>query len=215
MDDADICDGSSESLLVKVIDMPWAATNALRRLLALPYARVYFWLCGVTWGRRWRVFGTPMIQRFRGSIIEIGNGVSLRSWRSSNPLASGKPITLSTRSTDAVIRIGCDVDITSVTIVAAQLIVVGDRTVIGANSVVIDTDFHPLDPALRRRLSEGGATRPVVIEDDVFIGAGCLILKGVRLGRGCVIGAGSVVTRDVPSGAIVGGNPARPLAGDS
>jgi acetyltransferase-like isoleucine patch superfamily enzyme len=73
----------------------------------------------------------------------------------------------------------------------------------------MDTDFHPLDPERRRNDPLDGATRPVVIEDDVFIGMNSLILKGVRLGKGCVIGAGSVVTHDVPAGAVAAGNPAR------
>lgn len=52
---------------------------------------------------------------------------------------------------------------------------------------------------------------PVVIEDDVWLGAGVIVLPGVRLGRGCVIGAGAVVTHDVPAGAIYAGVPATPI----
>jgi len=73
----------------------------------------------------------------------------------------------------------------------------------------MDTDFHPLDAALRRLEPSRGATRPVVIEDDVFIGVNCLILKGVTIRRGSVIGAGSVVTGSVPPHVVAAGNPAR------
>jgi acetyltransferase-like isoleucine patch superfamily enzyme len=52
-------------------------------------------------------------------------------------------------------------------------------------------------------------TRPVTIADDVWIGIGAIVLKGVRIGRGARIAAGAVVTRDVPEGAMVAGNPAR------
>ena len=55
-------------------------------------------------------------------------------------------------------------------------------------------------------------SRPVTIEDDVWIGIGAIILKGTRIGRGARIGAGSVVTHDVPAGATVAGNPARLIA---
>ena len=48
-----------------------------------------------------------------------------------------------------------------------------------------------------------------MIEDDVWIGANAIILKGVTLGKGCVVAAGSVVTKSVPANALVGGNPAR------
>ena len=54
-------------------------------------------------------------------------------------------------------------------------------------------------------------TGPVVIEDDVWIGLNAVILQGVTLGRGCIVGAGAVVTKDVPAGARVVGNPARLL----
>ncbi|RFA25156.1 hypothetical protein CAI21_19880 [Alkalilimnicola ehrlichii] len=52
---------------------------------------------------------------------------------------------------------------------------------------------------------------PVIIEDDVWIGNNCIVLKGVRIGRGAIVGAGAVVTKDVPAYCIVGGNPARVL----
>jgi maltose O-acetyltransferase len=50
---------------------------------------------------------------------------------------------------------------------------------------------------------------PIVIEDDVWVGAGCIVLPGVRIGTGSIVGAGSVVTRDVPPWTVVAGNPAR------
>ncbi|NWG17254.1 MAG: hypothetical protein HXY41_11515 [Chloroflexi bacterium] len=94
-------------------------------------------------------------------------------------------------------------------IIAEERIIIGSRVTVGANTIIADTDFHPLDPARRRAAPLDGATAPITIEDDVFIGMQCLILKGVSLGVGCVIGAGSVVTRDVPPGVIAAGNPAR------
>jgi acetyltransferase-like isoleucine patch superfamily enzyme len=92
---------------------------------------------------------------------------------------------------------------------AAQRITIGDNVAVGANSTIVDSDFHPLSPEERKRHPADGKTATVVVADDVFIGMNCLILKGVTVGRGSVIGAGSVVTRDVPPGVIVAGNPAR------
>jgi acetyltransferase-like isoleucine patch superfamily enzyme len=91
---------------------------------------------------------------------------------------------------------------------AAEQIVIGNHVVIGANTTIIDTDFHPQDVIGRRLSPSAGRTAPVVIEDDVFIGMNCLILKGVKIGKGSLIGAGSVVARDVPPHVIVAGNPA-------
>ena len=82
---------------------------------------------------------------------------------------------------------------------------VGDFTQFGPG-VQILTPLHPLDAELRRR-EEYGA--PVEIGSDVWVGAGALILPGVRIGSRTVIGAGSVVTRDVPEGVLAVGNPCR------
>jgi acetyltransferase-like isoleucine patch superfamily enzyme len=97
---------------------------------------------------------------------------------------------------------------TGATLVAAEWIEIGDRVFVGANCVIVDTDFHPLDPSARQVDVLAGAHSPVVIEDDAFIGMRSIILKGVRVGAGSVIGAGSVVTQDVAPGAVVAGNPA-------
>jgi acetyltransferase-like isoleucine patch superfamily enzyme len=73
----------------------------------------------------------------------------------------------------------------------------------------VDTDFHATDSIQRWVKPSDGGMGEVAIEDNVFIGMNCLILKGVRIGKGSVIGAGSVVTEDVPPNVIVAGNPAR------
>ena len=87
-------------------------------------------------------------------------------------------------------------------------ITIGDDTQIGPN-VQLLTPTHPLDPDLRRAKWE--AAEPVVIGANVWIGGGAVVLPGVTVGDDAVIGAGAVVTRDVPAGAVVVGNPARPI----
>ena len=88
-------------------------------------------------------------------------------------------------------------------------VTVGARTQIGP-AVQIYTADHPRDPSLRRTGAEFG--RPIHIGQDVWIGGGAIILPGVTIGDNAVIGAGSVVTRDVPAGATARGNPARVIA---
>ena len=82
---------------------------------------------------------------------------------------------------------------------------IGDYTLFGPG-VQILTPLHPLDPEARRKQEFG---KPIEIGSDVWVGAGVLILAGVRIGPRAVIGAGSVVTRDIPEGAFAAGNPCR------
>jgi maltose O-acetyltransferase len=82
---------------------------------------------------------------------------------------------------------------------------IGDRTLIGP-AVQIYAATHPLDSELRKTREYG---KPVRIGSDVWIGGGAIILPGVTIGDRCVIGAGSVVTKDVPAGSLAVGNPAR------
>ena len=82
---------------------------------------------------------------------------------------------------------------------------IGDFTLFGP-AVQILTPLHPLEHALRRNQEYG---KPVEIGSDVWVGGGALILPGVRIGARSVIGAGSVVTRDVPEGVFAAGNPCR------
>ncbi|MBV8652174.1 MAG: sugar O-acetyltransferase [Alphaproteobacteria bacterium] len=88
-------------------------------------------------------------------------------------------------------------------------ITVGDACQIGP-AVQIYTADHPRDPALRRQGYESG--RPVQIGGNVWLGGGAIILPGVTIGDDAIIGAGSVVTSDVPPGATVAGNPARRIS---
>ena len=85
-------------------------------------------------------------------------------------------------------------------------VAIGDRTQIGPGVQILTAD-HPRDAAQRRAGLEFG--RPITIGADVWIGGGALVLPGVTIGDGAIVGAGAVVTRDVPAGATVVGNPAR------
>ena len=86
---------------------------------------------------------------------------------------------------------------------------IGARTQIGP-AVQIYTADHPRDPAVRHQGLESG--KPIRIGADVWIGGGAILLPGIAVGDNAVIGAGSVVTRDVPPNTTVAGNPARPLS---
>lgn len=185
---------------------PWRAWNELWRYLALPVIWLKFRINGIPWGAGWRIYGVPLIQKHARAVIRIGPGLWLRSSARSNPLAPAHPVVLSARQPGSRLVIGRGFAMTGGVLCAEESIEIGDRVTVGANCTIVDTDFHA--PGGAAHLTRG-ATAPVVIEDDVFIGMSALVLKGVRVGRGSVIGAGSVVTGDVPPGVIAAGNPAR------
>lgn len=93
-------------------------------------------------------------------------------------------------------------------IAAHRLITIGSHTLIGTHCIIMDNDYHHVDVTERRCMPE---SQPVIIGDHVWIGARVTILKGVTIGEYAVIGAGSVVTRDVPPLTLVAGVPACPI----
>lgn len=123
----------------------------------------------------------------------------------------------------AFVSVGDYCYLSSAMLMAELEIRLGNFVLLGWNVAVADSDFHPLDPALRIQDTIANAIhnlgtprppfscRPVVIEDDVWVGANTLILKGVNIGAGSVIEAGSLLTESVPPRTRVGGNPANVL----
>lgn len=88
----------------------------------------------------------------------------------------------------------------------ATVIRIGDYCAIASNVLIQDTDFHPL---LDEKGVEKIYSKPITIGNHVWICANAIILKGVNIGDGAVVAAGAVVTKDVPSGCLVAGNPAK------
>lgn len=160
------------------------------------------------------LYGNPRIRRYPGSHIMLGERVALNSRWQSNDLDAPNPCILRTLNKGARIEIGDDTGLTSATVSSAISIQIGCRVLIGAGAIVTDSDHHHVDlddVASRRSKGRPSAIESdsVKIEDDVFIGARSIILKGSHIGTGSVIGAGSVVAGHVPDGVIFAGNPAR------
>jgi hypothetical protein len=138
--------------------------------------------------------------------LSIGMEVIL-GWPAAGMVQS--PILLQPREKASLLSIGDNTLIMNgCEFIACRSISIGKHCLIGAGTVIYDSDFHTLD-ATRRR--EPGKTVPVTIEDNVWIGRGAMILKGVRISRDAVIGANCVVTKNVEAGQIVAGNPMRPI----
>jgi acetyltransferase-like isoleucine patch superfamily enzyme len=154
--------------------------------------------------------GIPIIFNSTGAKLEIGNNVTINSSFLSNLVGLFQRTIIVTRSAGAKIIIGNNVGISGATIYARNSIIIGDNTLIGGNTKIIDNDFHPIEPEIRRKTPhEQMKVKPIEIGENVFIGCNSLILKGAKIGNNSVIGAGSVVIGDIPENCIAAGNPAK------
>jgi acetyltransferase-like isoleucine patch superfamily enzyme len=146
-----------------------------------------------------------------GSSITIGDRFSSTSDVKRGGIALYSPCKLRTMP-NAQIVIGNVVSLNGTSITCRQKIAIGDGTMVAANVIIVDSDFHQLwPPSSRRTVSEDEDDRPVFIGKDVWIGMGSLILKGSTIGDNTIIGAGSVVTGAIPPNVIAAGVPAKVL----
>lgn len=168
---------------------------------------------GVSHGGGLVLMGRPIVHRVPGSRIEIGSDVTLCSASRDAALGVNHPVILRTARAGAELRIGDRCGITGATVLAFLRIDIGPDCLLGANVTIVDSDFHPLDPARRHEPADSDAigVAPVRIGQNVFLGTGAIVLKGVTIGDNSVIGAGSVVTSDVPPNVVAAGNPCQML----
>ncbi len=147
-------------------------------------------------GRLTRTRGRPLVEG-PGEIV-LGDGVAIWSHLQRSHLSAGP---------GARLAIGDGTFVNTGTSISARASVsIGRRCQIANHVLIMDSDFHGL---LERDRPEPPA--PIVIEDDVWIAVRATVLKGVRIGRGAVVAAGAVVTRDVAPYTLVAGVPARPV----
>jgi hypothetical protein len=185
--------------------------NALRRGLLNQ-----FWLAetrarGVELGCDIIFNGRPFIARAAGSRIALGERVVLNSSLRSNPIGCSRPVTLCTLRPDAELILDRFVGISGSALCAAVSIRIGEGTFVGPEAMLLDNDFHSPMGEWRWGDATQDNPRPIVVGRGVFIGACALILKGVTIGDRAVVGAGAVVTCDVPAWHLAVGNPVRIL----
>jgi len=155
--------------------------------------------------------GIPKVDVWRGGKMIIGENFSMNNGNNYNRIGRQQPCFFTVRS-GAVLTIGNNTGFSGTAIVCSNSVNIGNNVKIGGNTVIYDTDFHSLDKLTRADKSQDAAntkTAPVIIGNDVFIGAHSTILKGVTIGDAAIIGAGSVVAKSIPAHEIWAGNPAR------
>ena len=153
--------------------------------------------------------GRPLVRCCRGAELILHEGVKINTSVNSNPVIGRTRTSLCAMTPGARLEIGPHVGMSGVCICAANSVTIGEHTIIGADALITDTDFHKPLPAWKWSNDARGASKPVRIGRGCFIGARAIILKGVTLGDGAVVAAGAVVTRDVPTEYLAIGNPAQ------
>jgi acetyltransferase-like isoleucine patch superfamily enzyme len=191
--------------------------KGIRRILSLIKNSVDFIRCKVIfWGNNvqhssFNTGGIPDVSVAIGGSFSIGENLSMNNGIGGNPIGCFNRCTFFVDK-GANLKIGSNLGISQAAIICHLSIEIGDNVKIGGGARIYDTDFHSIDPELRLNPKTDFANKrklPVVIEDNVFIGAYSTILKGVTIGRNSIIGSSSVVTKNVPSNEIWAGNPAR------
>lgn len=190
----------------KVYNGCWLLKNAIKRYYYYLRNRMRLNSTHVDYSKDIMMNGKVIISNC--GRIHIGNSVVINSGDYPNPV--GTSLTkLYTQNSSSIIHIGNNVGISSALIFADNEIWIEDNVLIGAETMIVDNDFHGLvyKSDIGRTEMKGG--EKILIKEGAFIGTRCLILKGVTIGKGAVVGAGSVVTKDIPDGEIWAGNPAK------
>ena len=162
--------------------------------MAVLRARWYF-RKATSLGLRTRLWGRPSVQNY-GTMI-IGNRVRFVSTMAPLELYAGTQGRLEVGDS-SFINYGCS-------IAAQQLVRIGSRCQIGTYVIMMDNDFHEIEP---ERRNEMPASLPIILEENVWLGARVIVLRGVTIGAGSVIGVGSVVTKNIPPRSLAVGVPA-------
>lgn len=153
--------------------------------------------------------GVPFVMVASGGKATIGRDFVMNNGVRNNPVGNAHPCVIYV-ACHARLTIGNNVGISHTALIAHDNLTIEDNVIIGSGTNIYTSDFHPIDPTLRTSdvIGESTIRRPVFIGRNVFIGAQCIILKGVSIGENSVIGAGSVVTKSIPANQLWAGNPA-------
>ena len=181
------------------------------------FNRLYFRLKGIEYGKNMMAYNKVYLTGNKRGRISIGDNFHLTSGDGINPICRNIRACIHRGSPNALITIGNHVGMSSPCIWVKERLTIGNHVNIGGNCMILDTDVHQLDYLARcgmKSLDKDDITTtiqtaPITIEDGVWIGANCQILKGVTIGARSVIGAGRIVTKSIPADCIAAGNPCR------
>lgn len=160
------------------------------------------------WSSTWKFYSLPIVRIHKHANLTFGKNLTLCSNPKKNSISIFQKVSITALKPKAEIKIGNNVGISGASISCLTKITIGNNVLIGSGALITDNDAHGLHPKDRNDPTKI-TSEEIVIGNDVFIGARSIILKGVKIGSGSVVGAGAVVSKDVPDYAIVAGNPAK------
>lgn len=159
---------------------------------------------GCELGRGVVLNGLPYVRRKGSGKVVLGDRVQVNTARWANPLNTPGATVLNAED-GAILELKAGCGVSSSHLIANVGIEIGEGSLIGAGSLLCDSDMHEVPLGSDR----GTAMAPILIGKRVFLGARCIVLKGVNIGDGSVVAAGSVVVSDIPAGVMAAGKPAK------
>lgn len=199
---------------MKIIVLAYKCIKQLKNIifcrLSSIITRILCHLNGIVFKSGLSSSGTPLIHISRNAQCHIGRNFTMGNWSVNSASGIYCKCKIEVRK-GATLNIGNNVGMTATTIMCFNHIEIGNNVMIGVGTHIYDTNFHNINPKDRiekKDPKDTVKTAPVIIHDNVFIGAFSIILKGVTIGENSVIAAGSVVTKSIPDNQIWGGNPA-------
>jgi len=187
--------------------------NVLLRIevfITTNYTKIILYLNNASF-RKIVSYGVPIIQVSMNAKLKIGYNFHMNNGERFNPIGRNSKCFLIVRN-DGELIINNNVGISSCAINCQLKITIEDNVKIGGGVCIYDSDFHSLNYEDRKEFSKDSINikaLPVVVKENVFIGAHSTILKGVVIGENSIIGACSVVTTNIPSNELWAGNPAK------
>ena len=186
-------------------------TNSFLNLLDLFYSfliktistssmRIRMSLRNVSYGKNIYFFGLTIIKKHSNGRISIAENCVFRSLATSNLIGINRPCILSVLTASANLKIGEGCGFSGTVIGCFDKIEFGKNVRCGANTLITDSDWHLND-------FRSGKPKPISIGDNVWLGVNVTVMKGVTIGENSIIGAGSVVTKNIPANVIAAGNP--------
>lgn len=157
---------------------------------------------GVHYGKHIRFYGLAKFKRANKGKIALGVSCVLNSTPTSNLIGVNRPCIFTALMPESELKIGNYCGFSGTVIGCFDQITLGNNVKCGANTLITDSDWHLDD-------HRSGVPRPVIIEDNVWLGVNVTVLKGVRIGANSVIGANSLVIKNIPSNVIAAGNPCK------